>query len=119
MPTYEYICDICNESIALTRSIHEEENIPFHCGQFVRRVYTGLPIRFNSSGFYSTGGQGNKLVDLVLGSTNAKNPLEIYLVGLLFAGGKVYQHTREGKDKEPSSAIIQYQGVLIVRHAIE
>ena len=56
MPTYEYICNVCNETVATTRSIHEQEDIPFHCGQFMTRIYTGVPVKFNGTGFYSTGG---------------------------------------------------------------
>ena len=56
MATYEYICYACNEVRSIVRSIHEQEDIPFHCGQFMTRIYTGLPIKFNGSGFYSTGG---------------------------------------------------------------
>ena len=56
MPTYEYSCYTCNEIVSITKSIHEQVEIPFHCGQFMSRIYTGLPVKFNSDGFYSTGG---------------------------------------------------------------
>ena len=56
MPVYEYTCIVCNEIKSVERSIYDQEIIPDHCSQLMNRVYSPVPVKFNTTGFYSTGG---------------------------------------------------------------
>lgn len=58
MATYEYRCDIDNESISVERRMADEEVLPVCniCNQGMKRVYYAAPVKFNGTGFYSTGG---------------------------------------------------------------
>lgn len=58
MATYEYECPEDGERITITRSMHEEEGVYVCtlCGCTVHRVYSSPPVKFNATGFYSTGG---------------------------------------------------------------
>jgi putative FmdB family regulatory protein len=55
MPTYEYACKPCEESLSEIRSIHEPS--PVHtcekCGLAMVQVIGSLGIQFKGSGFYS------------------------------------------------------------------
>lgn len=56
--SYDYLCPFGNEMITITRGMAEEEVIPKcdNCGTEMKRVYVAPPVKFNGSGFYSTGG---------------------------------------------------------------
>ncbi len=55
MPTYDYECPGDGEVIEFTLPFdHEAPLCP--CGGPMRRVFTAVPVKFNGSGFYSTGG---------------------------------------------------------------
>jgi hypothetical protein len=54
MPSYEYSCRLCNMSQTVERSIHAESMAPLCCGELANRVYEAPPVKFNSTGFYST-----------------------------------------------------------------
>ena len=58
MASYDYLCPFGNEMITVTRGMTEEEVIPKcdNCGTDMKRVYVAAPVKFNASGFYSTGG---------------------------------------------------------------
>ena len=58
MASYDYLCPFGNEMITITRGMTEEEVIPKcdNCGTDMKRVYVAAPVKFNASGFYSTGG---------------------------------------------------------------
>jgi putative FmdB family regulatory protein len=57
MPTYEYKCQTCDTFIDRQVDVEDRDdawNCP--CGGPMKRVYTAVPVKFNGSGFYSTGG---------------------------------------------------------------
>lgn len=58
MATYEYKCDADDELTRITRGMTEDEIIPYcdKCNEPMRRIYTAAPVKFNGTGFYSTGG---------------------------------------------------------------
>lgn len=58
MATYEYECPGDEQVITITRSMTEPEGEYFcsTCGDKLRRIYNAPPVKFNASGFYSTGG---------------------------------------------------------------
>lgn len=57
MPTYEYRCNKCMSHQELTRSVDErDDEVSCPCGNVSSRIYNTPAIRFNGSGFYSTGG---------------------------------------------------------------
>lgn len=58
MPTYEYRCDDDKTLITLSRSVDERDDLVecSTCGREMRREYNAVPIKFNGTGFYSTGG---------------------------------------------------------------
>jgi putative FmdB family regulatory protein len=58
MATYEYKCDTDNEETSIERRMSENEVVPVCsiCNQEMNRVYYAAPVKFNGSGFYSTGG---------------------------------------------------------------
>jgi len=58
MATYEYKCDADSSIIAITRGMTEDEIIPYcdECNEPMVRLYNAAPVKFNGSGFYSTGG---------------------------------------------------------------
>ena len=58
MPTYEYRCDDDKSLLALQRSVDERDDLVecTQCGREMRREYTAVPVKFNGTGFYSTGG---------------------------------------------------------------
>ena len=58
MATYEYECPGDGQIITITRSMTAPEgeyDCPV-CEAPLRRVYTAPPVKFNGTGFYSTGG---------------------------------------------------------------
>ena len=58
MASYDYLCPFGNEMVTITRGMTEEEVIPKcdNCNTEMKRVYVAAPVKFNASGFYSTGG---------------------------------------------------------------
>jgi predicted nucleic acid-binding Zn ribbon protein len=58
MATYEYICPSEGFKSIIVRPISEDEQDYFcgSCGNKLSRVYTAPPVKFNATGFYSTGG---------------------------------------------------------------
>lgn len=56
MATYDYKCKTCDQSVTITRSISDKENIPecLACNIPLARVYSSVGVTFNGSGFYST-----------------------------------------------------------------
>jgi putative FmdB family regulatory protein len=54
VPRYQYKCNVCGGEQEVERSIHAEADNPVCCQETMTRVYVSVPIRFNSSGFYST-----------------------------------------------------------------
>jgi len=58
MATYEYLCPFGNEMVSVERSMMDEEVVPVceNCDTKMNRVYYAAPVKFNGTGFYSTGG---------------------------------------------------------------
>ena len=57
MPTYEYKCNKCEAVYVLTRSVDERsQEVKCVCGEVAERVFNVPGIKFNGTGFYSTGG---------------------------------------------------------------
>jgi predicted nucleic acid-binding Zn ribbon protein len=56
--TYEYKCSIDGSVITITRGMTEDEIIPYcdECNEPMGRLYSAPPVKFNGTGFYSTGG---------------------------------------------------------------
>ena len=58
MATYDYECPGDGQVITITRSMTEPEGeyeCPI-CEAPLRRIYNAAPVKFNATGFYSTGG---------------------------------------------------------------
>lgn len=58
MASYEYKCNTDSEVVIISRGMTEDEIIPYcdTCNQPMSRVYSPPPVKFNGTGFYSTGG---------------------------------------------------------------
>lgn len=58
MPNYEYKCDTCGTSEDHQRKVEDRDIFPpcQYCTQPTRRVINPTPVKFNGTGFYSTGG---------------------------------------------------------------
>jgi putative FmdB family regulatory protein len=57
MPTYEYKCDDCGFMMEKQVPVEERDTVwECVCNKPMKRVYNAVPIKFNSTGFYSTGG---------------------------------------------------------------
>lgn len=58
MATYEYKCPNDGEIVIVTRPMSEPEGEYSceTCGSKLLRIYNPAPVKFNGSGFYSTGG---------------------------------------------------------------
>jgi predicted nucleic acid-binding Zn ribbon protein len=56
--SYEYKCDADLEVVTITRGMTEDEIVPYcdKCNEPMSRLYSAPPVKFNGSGFYSTGG---------------------------------------------------------------
>ena len=54
MPQYDYLCATCGGVQTLERSIHAEAVAPMCCSNLMDRIFHPTPVRFNTSGFYST-----------------------------------------------------------------
>lgn len=55
MPTYDYKCDKCKITIEFERGFGEDRE-PTCCQATMSRVYSAPAVKFNGTGFYSTGG---------------------------------------------------------------
>lgn len=58
MPTYEYKCLGCSNTVEMSRSVDERDE-PVECvscGLESTRVYNAPGIQFKGTGFYKTGG---------------------------------------------------------------
>jgi predicted nucleic acid-binding Zn ribbon protein len=58
MASYEYKCNLDEFTMTVSRGMTEQEIIPMCdiCNEPMVRVYSAPPVKFNGSGFYSTGG---------------------------------------------------------------
>lgn len=57
MPTYEYRCNNCKALYVLSRNVDErDDRVECVCGSEGQRVYGVPAVKFNGTGFYSTGG---------------------------------------------------------------
>jgi putative FmdB family regulatory protein len=58
MASYDYECAGDGEIITIERGMTEpeQEYACSICGSKLKRVYTAPPVKFNGTGFYSTGG---------------------------------------------------------------
>lgn len=56
MPTYDYECRTCKEIHEFQLSFDHEVPLCGTCGEAMFKVFTAVPVKFNASGFYSTGG---------------------------------------------------------------
>jgi predicted nucleic acid-binding Zn ribbon protein len=58
MASYEYRCNSDLTAVTISRGMTEDEIIPYCdlCNQPMGRVYSPPPVKFNATGFYSTGG---------------------------------------------------------------
>jgi predicted nucleic acid-binding Zn ribbon protein len=56
--SYEYKCDTDSRTVEVERGMTEEEVIPIceFCDSEMVRIYNAAPVKFNGTGFYSTGG---------------------------------------------------------------
>ena len=56
MPKYDYKCNECGGTQEIERSFGDSTE-PICCQITMTRVWSAPAIKFNGSGFYSTGGQ--------------------------------------------------------------
>jgi predicted nucleic acid-binding Zn ribbon protein len=56
--SYEYKCEKDSSTQTIQRGMTDDEIIPLcdACNAPMNRVYSAPPVKFNGSGFYSTGG---------------------------------------------------------------
>ena len=57
--TYDYRCPKCGIVNTIERSIHAEADAPMcagNCNVLMERIWTAPPVKYNATGFYSTGG---------------------------------------------------------------
>lgn len=55
MAKYDYKCNVCGGVQEIEKPIGSDW-IPTCCGESMNQVYSAVPVKFNASGFYSTGG---------------------------------------------------------------
>lgn len=58
MASYEYKCEADALQVTVVRGMTEDEIIPYcdKCNEPMKRIYNAAPVKFNATGFYSTGG---------------------------------------------------------------
>lgn len=55
MPTYQYVCNSCQEITEAVQSIHDPAlTICPECGGALRKVYGAVGVVFKGGGFYRT-----------------------------------------------------------------
>jgi putative FmdB family regulatory protein len=56
VPTYEYTCTTCKESLEINRSFSDNEIVPpcKKCGYEMARFYSPIGVQFKGNGFYKT-----------------------------------------------------------------
>jgi putative FmdB family regulatory protein len=55
MPNYDYKCDVCGGQQEVERSFGDDTQ-PVCCQTTMTRVWSAPAVKFNGTGFYSTGG---------------------------------------------------------------
>lgn len=55
MAKYDYKCIVCNGQQEIDKPMGSDWS-PTCCGTTMQRVFSAVPVKFNASGFYSTGG---------------------------------------------------------------
>jgi putative FmdB family regulatory protein len=55
MPTYDYKCEACGGTQEVERSFGDNTE-PICCQATMSRVWSAPAVKFNGTGFYSTGG---------------------------------------------------------------
>lgn len=55
MPNYDYKCDVCGGQQEVERSFGDDTQ-PVCCQTIMSRIWSAPAVKFNGSGFYSTGG---------------------------------------------------------------
>jgi putative FmdB family regulatory protein len=55
MPKYDYKCNTCGGEQEIERSIGDSTE-PICCQTTMSRVWSAVAVKFNGTGFYSTGG---------------------------------------------------------------
>lgn len=58
MATYVYNCRQCGVFTEVLRGVNDPEVLPVCevCGEYMKRVYSPVPVKFKGTGFYTTGG---------------------------------------------------------------
>lgn len=58
MASYDYKCESDSWEVTINRGMTDDEIIPYcdMCNNPMARVYLAPPVKFNGTGFYSTGG---------------------------------------------------------------
>jgi putative FmdB family regulatory protein len=57
VPTYEFICPICNITVEQEFSVYSEHIIRCaDCGVQMDKKFSVTPVHFKGTGFYKTGG---------------------------------------------------------------
>jgi predicted nucleic acid-binding Zn ribbon protein len=55
MATYDYKCSVCSGTQEIEKPMGSDWT-PTCCNQSMERIWVAVPVKFNGSGFYSTGG---------------------------------------------------------------
>jgi predicted nucleic acid-binding Zn ribbon protein len=55
MAKYDYKCTVCGGIQEIDKPMGSDW-IPTCCQEQMQQVYSAVPVKFNASGFYSTGG---------------------------------------------------------------
>jgi predicted nucleic acid-binding Zn ribbon protein len=55
MAKYDYKCNTCGGVQEIEKPMGSDW-VPVCCNESMGQVYSAVPVRFNGSGFYSTGG---------------------------------------------------------------
>lgn len=56
MPKYDYYCKECNRQVLDFVKPMASDEVPQCCDKDMQQIYQATPVKFNGSGFYSTGG---------------------------------------------------------------
>jgi predicted nucleic acid-binding Zn ribbon protein len=55
MAKYDYSCAVCGGVQEIDKPMGSDWT-PSCCGGVMNQIYSAIPVKFNGSGFYSTGG---------------------------------------------------------------